>query len=48
MAGDRPAVIGEERVKCIHHDVIDVSDLLHIPPWYGDWRLKPQLLTLSG
>jgi hypothetical protein len=32
MARDRPAVVGEERVKRIHHDVIDVADLPHIPP----------------
>jgi hypothetical protein len=33
VAGDRPAVVGQEGVKRIHHDVVDVANDLHGTPW---------------
>ena len=33
MARDRPAVIGEKRVKRVHDDQIEVAKLSHISPW---------------
>src|ERR1700686_2699153 len=33
MAGDRPAVIGEELVERIQDDQIDVAKLPHVSPW---------------
>jgi hypothetical protein len=36
VARDRPAVVGEKRVKRIQYDHIDVANLPHISPDGGD------------
>ena len=47
VARDRPAIVGEERVKRIHHDVIDVADLPHVPPWADEKRFGPRTRLAS-
>ena len=47
VAGDRPAVIGKECVKCVHHDVVDVANLPHIPPRSGERRSDPKYRLAS-
>ena len=48
VAGDRPAVIGEKLVECIHHDQIDVAKLPHISPcqWRTDSFGEPCYLLI--
>jgi hypothetical protein len=43
MTCDRPAVVGEERIKRVHDDMVEVANLSHISPWPERNLVRPPI-----